>query len=352
MYCPTARATMLALPLVLLAACGGAAPADQAAVPVESADTGTRSVEHAMGTTEVPVDVERVVVLDTGELDAVVSLGVTPVGAVTTDVSTSLVQYLEPELADVEPVGTIGEPNLEAIAALRPDLILSNTVRHEDLYDELSAIGPTVFADDVGDTWKETLLLAGEALGEQEQAEGLISDYEARAADVGASLTGGDPAAVEVSVVRFLPGQIRLYTPTSFIGTVLADVGFSRPEAQQEGDTFAETSAEQLAGADGDVVFTARVRRPGRHRPGCRHRRAGVAEPLRGPAWRRGRGERRHLDARYRGHSREPRARRPRGGDVMSTGSTGRLQLLAAVPAIGQGRGPQPSPRSACSIRR
>jgi iron complex transport system substrate-binding protein len=259
----TTRTALLGLVVALpLAACGGGAPsvdpsASAGAGAGAGADAGTRTVQHAMGTTEVPADVERVVVLDTGELDAVVSLGVTPVGAVTTDVSTSLVEYLEPELADVEAVGTIGEPNLEAIAALRPDLILSNTVRHEDLYDELSAIGPTVFAGDVGDTWKETLLLAGESLDEREQAEQLIADYEARAAEVGEAVTDGDPGSLEVSVVRFLPGQIRLYTPESFIGTVLADAGFARPASQAEGDTFVEASAEQLAGADGDVVFTA-----------------------------------------------------------------------------------------------
>lgn len=253
----TTRTALLALVVALpLAACtGGSSSVDTAAST--ATDAGTRTVEHAMGTTEVPADVERVVVLDTGELDAVVSLGVTPVGAVTTDVSTSLVEYLEPELADVAAVGTIGEPNLEAIAALRPDLILSNTVRHEDLYDELSAIGPTVLAGDVGDTWKETLLLAGDALDERQQAERLIADYEARAAEVGRAVAGGDPGSVEVSVVRFLPGQIRLYTPQSFIGTVLADAGFARPASQTEGDTFVEASAEQLAGADGDVVFTA-----------------------------------------------------------------------------------------------
>lgn len=266
----TATTALLLIPMaLLLAGCatgggvagggsqGSAGTTPTSAAASEPVGAGTRTVEHAMGTTELPEDVERVVVLDTGELDAVVSLGVVPVGAVTTDVSTSLVGYLEPELSGVEPVGTIGEPNLEAIAALRPDLILSNTVRHEDLYDVLSAIGPTVFADDVGDTWKETLLLAGEALDEREQAEGLIAGYEARAVEVGESVTDGDPASLEVSVVRFLPGQIRLYTPTSFIGTVLADVGFSRPPSQQEGDTFVEASAEQLAGADGDVVFTA-----------------------------------------------------------------------------------------------
>jgi iron complex transport system substrate-binding protein len=271
----TTRPALPAVPLVLLAltlagcadttAPTGDASAGASAGAEAGADAGaeagaegeTRTIEHAMGTTEVPADVERVVVLDTGELDAVVSLGVTPVGAVTTDVSTSLVQYLEPELADVEPVGTIGEPNLEAIASLRPDLILTNTVRHEDLYDELSAIAPTVMADDVGDTWKQTLLLAGEALDEQQQAEQLIADFETRAAEVGEAVADGDPGSIEISVVRFLPGQIRLYTPSSFIGTVLADAGFARPAAQTEGDTFVEASAEQLAGADGDVVFTA-----------------------------------------------------------------------------------------------
>lgn len=131
-----------------------------------------------------------------------VSLGVQPVGAVTTDVSSTLVDYLEADLADTEPVGTIAEPNLEAIAAL--DLILSNTVRHEDPYDELAAVAPTVFTDDMGDTWKETLLLAGQALGEQSRAEELIADYETRAAEVGEAVTGGDPASTEVRVVRFL----------------------------------------------------------------------------------------------------------------------------------------------------
>ena len=281
------RPVLLGLPLVLLAACGGSGSAGGApsASPLAvssvapagaEASAGTRTVEHAMGTTEVPADVERVVVLDTGELDAVVSLGVTPVGAVTTDVSTSLVQYLEPELADVEPVGTIGEPNLEAIAELRPDLILSNTVRHEDIYDQLSAIAPTVMAPDVGDTWKETLLLAGDALGETEQAEALLAEYEERAAAVGESVTEGDPAGLEVSVVRFLPGQIRAYGEASFIGTVLADAGFARPEQQQVDDTFVEVSPEQLGGADADVVFTTVYGEPAD---------TGVGEVTAGPVW-------------------------------------------------------------------
>jgi len=175
---------------------------------------------------------------------------------VTTDVSTALVSYLEDDLADTKPVGTIGEPNLEAIAALEPDLILSNTVRHKDIYDQLSQIAPTVFAGDVGDTWKETLRLAGDALGKRAKADELIAEYEARASEVGKEVSGGAPGEVEVSIVRFLPGQIRLYGEASFIGTVLADAGFARPKVQQVNETFVEVSPEEISKADGDVIFT------------------------------------------------------------------------------------------------
>lgn len=244
-----------ALAVVLaLSACGG--PAGVEAGPAAS-EGGTRTVEHALGSTEVPAEVERVVVLDTGELDAVVSLGVTPVGMVTTDVSQEFVGYLADELEGTQGVGTIAEPNLERIAALEPDLIVSNTVRHEDIYPQLSAIAPTVLAADVGDTWKDTLRLVGEALGRGDRAEELIGDYEARAAEVGRAVTGGDPAGVSVSMVRFLPGQVRMYGEASFIGTVLADAGFARPPSQQVADTFVEVSPEQITQADADVVFTS-----------------------------------------------------------------------------------------------
>jgi iron complex transport system substrate-binding protein len=271
---PLAVVTAAALALTL-AACGGSAESG-GSTGEETGDT--RTVEHAMGTTEVPADPERVVVLDTGELDAVVSLGVTPVGMVTTDVSDSFVAYLADELEGTEGVGTIGEPNLEAIAALEPDLILSNTVRHEDIYEQLSAIAPTVFAGDVGDTWKDTLRLAGEALGRSDRAEQLIADYEARASEVGAAVAGGDAGSLSVSVVRFLPGQIRLYAEASFIGTVLADAGFARPEPVQVPETFVEVSPEQIALADADVVFTTTYGDPAK---------TAQDDVLGGPLWKR-----------------------------------------------------------------
>ncbi|MGY1760914.1 ABC transporter substrate-binding protein [Geodermatophilus sp. SYSU D00779] len=250
-----------AVPLVtglVLAGCGSADEGTTASAP-STAAREVRTVEHAAGTTEITGIPERVVVLDTGELDAVLALGVTPVGAVRTGVSDELPGYIED--AGVDPaaianVGTIAEPALEQIAALEPDLILSNAVRHADVYDQLSAIAPTVYAEAIGETWEDNLRLAGEALGRSEQAEELLAGYAERAAEVGALY--GDPGTTEVSVVRFLDGSaVRLYGKGSFIGDVLGDVGFARPEVQRTAETFVEVSPEQIDQADGDLLFHA-----------------------------------------------------------------------------------------------
>ena len=237
-----------------LAACGGSAASEEPAASGSSDGAFPRTVEHAMGSTEIPERPERVVVLDTGELDSVVALDVTPVGAVTTDVATGFLSYLQEPAEGVAEVGTIGEPNLEAIAAARPDLILSNEVRHEALYDELAQIAPTVFAEEVGAVWKDNFGLAAEALGMEEEAEQVLADYEASAAELGEAI--GDPASTTVSPLRFVEGGIRAYTPESFIGTVLTDVGLSITELPDgEYPAFAELSQEQLTLADADIVL-------------------------------------------------------------------------------------------------
>jgi iron complex transport system substrate-binding protein len=169
-------------------------------------------------------------------------------------VSSGFLSYLADGAADVEQVGTIGEPNLEAIAALRPDLILSNQVRHADIYDQLSQIAPTVFAEKVGAAWKDNFVLAADALGLEDEGADALTEYEAAAAELGEAI--GDPAGTTVSALRFVEGTIRVYTPASFIGTVLADIGLDQLELPvQDVPTFAELSAEELTLADADVVL-------------------------------------------------------------------------------------------------
>lgn len=231
---------------VTAAGCGGGASASS-----DDSASSTRTVEHFRGSTEVPADPERVVVLDLGELDSAIALGVTPVGAVKAPVEDDLLSYLADDVADVDLVGEIGAPDLEAIAALEPDLILGSEIRVADFYDELSAIAPTVFTETVGVAWKENFAKHAEALGREEQAAGLMADYEQRATEVGAQVADD----TQVSIVRFVPGEIRLYAQQSFIGTVLQDAGIARPPAQDVAEFSVTVSPEQVDLAAGDVVF-------------------------------------------------------------------------------------------------
>jgi iron complex transport system substrate-binding protein len=228
----------------LLAACSGG-DADES-VP-------TREVKHAMGVAEVPVDPQRVVVLDTGELDDTLALGVKPVGAVRIDVSTDFLSYLGDQTEGVEMVGTITDPNLEKIAALEPDLILSSTVRHEALYEQLNQIAPTVLAPDLGDTWKANFRLYADALNKSEEAERMIADYEERAVALGEKLGPGKTLAL----VRFVPGEIRLYSDRSFTGVILDDMGVTVPEAAVGEDTFLALSPEQVTKAEADYMYVS-----------------------------------------------------------------------------------------------
>nr|WP_255426429.1 iron-siderophore ABC transporter substrate-binding protein [Pseudonocardia sp. C8] len=231
---------------LVLAGCGGAGG---------GAEGPKHSVQHAMGASDVPVNPQRVVVLDTGELDSVLALGVKPVGAVRADEVTGPQSYLGQKAQGIQEVGTIEAPNLEAIAALKPDLILSNSVRHKDIYPQLSEIAPTVFAASVGKSWKENFRLAGTALGKSDQAEKILADYQNKAKQVGTAF--GNPAQVEVSMVRFMANGVRVYGQGSFIGTILADAGFARPQIARTDKTFVQVGPEQITQADGDLLFYA-----------------------------------------------------------------------------------------------
>ena len=248
------RLMVVVFAVVALVATGcGGSRADPGSAGAGEAGTAARVVQHAMGSTEITGKPKRVVVLDTGELDSVLALGITPLGAVRTDATAGLQSYLADRVQEVTMVGSNNQPNLEAIAALQPDLILSSKLRHEALYDKFSEIAPTVFAEQVGVSWKENFLLAGDALGKREEAQRILADYEQKAQQIGRQF--GDPGALAVSMVRFYPATIRLYGQGSFIGTILRDAGFARPQSQQVDTTFVEVSAEQIAQADGDVLF-------------------------------------------------------------------------------------------------
>ena len=215
--------------------------------------TFPREIKHAMGTTEIKKQPKRVVVLDVGEFDNAVSLGFKPVGLAPAEGGKPVPGYLKKAAGHPRNVGTINNLNLEAIAALKPDLILGSQLRAADKYKQLSAIAPTVFSIRPGFTWKENYLLNAAALDRTAQAKAKLDAYEDKAGKLGEDLGKKKPT---VTMVRFMPGMIRLYAKASFIGTVLQDAGIPRPKNQQVNDLATEISPERVDEADADWIFT------------------------------------------------------------------------------------------------
>jgi iron complex transport system substrate-binding protein len=244
-----------AFALVGLAACGEGA-AGSGSASGSQADAGfPRVVTHHKGDTKVEHKPRRIVALDNSLVEAVVALEQPLVGGIGSyrDLE-GFPPYLGDAVKDTEDVGPLESPNLEAVAALEPDLIVSATVRHDALYDELSAIAPTVFVETTGPTWKDNIRKVAEALGEEKKADEVLGGYEKRAATIGEAINekAGNPT---FSVVRFLDGPTRLYAKASFSGIILQDMSIARPEDQDVDEFAVEIGEEQIRKADGDHIF-------------------------------------------------------------------------------------------------
>lgn len=250
-----------AVPTAAVSTASDAVPEAKAFAPY--ADFGTdaapgvfpRTVRHAFGETVLEKQPERVVVLDTGELDASVVLGVTPVGAAEY-LSTGLPDYIAAREGDIQLVGTTAEPDMEAILALKPDLILSSKLRHnESVYRTLSAIAPTVFAERPGVTFKQNFTLYAQALGREVEARGVMDLYENGVRDLNGQLPDPRPTT---SIVQIRPDSVRFYMRANFLGQILTDLGFPRSEAENVDDFAFDGSQEALGQyADGEFIILA-----------------------------------------------------------------------------------------------
>jgi iron complex transport system substrate-binding protein len=237
------------------------APAPAALDPGE----GDHEVRHAAGSTVVRADPQRIVVLAGDQLDALCALGLQSriVGAALPDGSDRQPSYLGTVVHNLPALGTRSAPDLDAIRAAKPDLILGSEAVTPDAYPALSAIAPTVFTGPPGPAWEDNLRTVGAATSRGGAANGLVDDFTAVADKTGAD---NDATHFQASVVQFTDKTLRVYGPNNFPGSVLTDVGVDRPAAQRFTDKpYVEvgTTAEDLdnsadfSAADGDIVYVS-----------------------------------------------------------------------------------------------
>ncbi|MEM6453199.1 MAG: iron-siderophore ABC transporter substrate-binding protein [Cyanobacteria bacterium P01_D01_bin.105] len=250
------RFILLAGTAALFTACGRNNQSQKTST-ASTAQKGTspkgKTIQHALGETVVAPNPSRVVALGYAMVEPVVALGIQPVGA--PGIIAEEMTYLELDTATIADIGNEGQPNIEKIAALKPDLILTTERSVRDNYPLLSQIAPTVAFEASDETqWQALAESCAEVLGKQAEVEKLATEYDAKLAQLKAQVpqTLKD---IEASIVFLLPGDIRVLGKESFSGNILEDAGLSRPPSQAQGRGINNISLEALDKIDGDVMF-------------------------------------------------------------------------------------------------
>lgn len=232
------------------------APADQSAREVRNAHAEGADIPES---TEVRGDPQRIVALSGDQLDALCALGLQSriVAAALPEGSSEQPSYLGGVVHAVAPAGTRNAPDLDAVKAANPELILGSAALTPASFGALSAIAPTVFTGAPGAAWRDTLRAVGAATGRADAAADLIGKFDDAARDTGAK---NDAPHFQASVVQLTENSVRVYGADTFPGNVLAAVGLDRPAAQRFTDKPYEelgTADANYRSADADIVYVS-----------------------------------------------------------------------------------------------
>lgn len=230
------RITLLAAATaVLIAGCGttetpAAAPStsDAAAGPVTVTDSRGKAV-----TLKSPAS--KVVGLEWGEVEMLVGLGVMPVGVADPKGYATWVTAapLDPSVKDV---GTRGEPSVDSIVALQPDLVVMEAERGSAIVTQLEKYVPVLVtkgsdaSDNIGRMRADLKMIAA-ATGRNAQADKLLADFDAaivagkkKIADAGAA---GQQFAIADGWKEGSTVSIRMFGEGAFVSQLGIQLGLT-----------------------------------------------------------------------------------------------------------------------------
>ncbi|MGO3886949.1 MAG: iron-siderophore ABC transporter substrate-binding protein [Mycetocola sp.] len=186
--------------VLTLSACSGTPAASPTDEPAAAGFPVT--IPSALGDAVITETPERIVTIGQGSAETAIALGITPVGigeySWGADPETGYLPWIHDavtaagdELPTQFDDGTsTGEIDLDTVVELEPDLILApwSGITQEQ-FDTLNQIAPTVAYPEKAwtITWTEQIQLIADAVGQPDQAQGLIDGINAEFADVAAA---------------------------------------------------------------------------------------------------------------------------------------------------------------------
>ena len=217
-----------------------------------------KTIVHDFGTTELKKAPKRIVILDNLYGEILDPLDITPVGATTGQADSQEFSTLfkkQYKYAKVVSVGWQGNPDLDKIAELKPDLILM-TGEQEDLYDELSEIAPTVgYQINTDENWDyhETSLKVAEIFDKRDEMKKDLDKVDAREA-VFAENVKAKFGNQKLMYLRVTDNDIRYYAYGHF-GYLYDTYHFNRAETFNPDDMFQVIDPDKLKDINPDLLI-------------------------------------------------------------------------------------------------
>lgn len=217
-----------------------------------------KTIVHDFGTTELKKAPKRIVILDNLYSEILDPLHITPVGATTGQADSQEFSTLfkkQYKYAKVVSVGWQGNPDLDKIAELKPDLILM-TGEQEDLYDELSEIAPTVgYQINTDENWDyhETSLKVAEIFDKRDEMKKDLDRLDAREA-VFAENVKAKFGNQKLMYLRVTDNDIRYYAYGHF-GYLYDTYHFNRAETFNPDDMLQVIDPDKLKDINPDLLI-------------------------------------------------------------------------------------------------
>mgnify|MGYP003085434177 FL=1 len=217
-----------------------------------------KTIVHDFGTTELKKAPKRIVILDNLYGEILDPLDITPVGATTGQADSQEFSTLfkkQYKDAKVVSVGWQGNPDLDKIAELKPDLILM-TGEQEDLYEELSEIAPTVgYQINTDENWDyhETSLKVAEIFDKRDEMKKDLDRVDAREA-VFAENVKAKFGNQKLMYLRVTDNDIRYYAYGHF-GYLYDTYHFNRAETFNPDDMFQVIDPDKLKDINPDLLI-------------------------------------------------------------------------------------------------
>jgi iron complex transport system substrate-binding protein len=215
-------------------------------------------IDHNLGQTVIAHRPQRVAALDMNEVDFLDQLGVPIAGMVKDFVPHFLAKYNNDE--NVRDLGSIVQPNMEKIYALKPDLILM-TPLHANQYQALSELAPTLHFDvdfrnsqsNHLEVIKQHLLDLGEIFDKQALAQQKVAEIDAKVEQVLAVTSDRPETAL---VVMHNNGSFSSFGLESRYGFVFDVLGVKPASTEIATSLHGQpVSSEFINQADPDILY-------------------------------------------------------------------------------------------------